>query len=204
MKRIVVLISGRGSNMQAIVEACQSDRLNAQVVCVISNKPDAKGLDYAQQQNIDTVVCDHKKHINRDDFDAAIGTAIADANPDLVVLAGFMRILGAKLVAEYIGRIINIHPSLLPKYPGLNTHRRALAAGDQEHGASVHFVTPELDAGPIIAQAIVPIVEGDTEDALALRVLAEEHDLLVNAIERCLTGAVQYSALLQSEDSHQK
>jgi len=200
MKRIVVLISGRGSNMQAIVNACQTGRLDAQVVRVISNRPQAAGLQYAQKQNIETVVCDHTVLSNRDNFDAEIGKAIESANPDLVVLAGFMRILGAELVENFLGRIINIHPSLLPKYPGLNTHRRALAAGDTEHGASVHFVTPELDAGPIIAQAIVPIVQGDTEQSLAQRVLAEEHELLINSMHRCLTGDIQFEALLESED----
>lgn len=186
--------------MQAIVEACQSGQLDAQVVRVISNNPDAKGLQYAQEKGIDTVVCDHTVLSNRDEFDTKVGKAIKDANPDFVVLAGFMRILGAELVGDFIGRMINIHPSLLPKYPGLNTHKRALAAGDNEHGASVHFVTPELDAGPTIAQAIVPILKGDTEESLAKRVLAEEHDLLVNSMHRCLTGDVQFTALLESED----
>jgi len=200
MKRIVVLISGRGSNMQAIVNACLSGALDAQVVRVISNNPGAQGLEFAQQHAIDTVVCDHKRLSNRDEFDAQIGKAIASANPDLIVLAGFMRILGAKLVEEFTGQIINIHPSLLPKYPGLNTHRRALAAGDSEHGASVHFVTPELDAGPIILQAVVPIVEGDTEESLAQRVLAEEHGLLVNAVSRYLNGDTQFTASSEMKD----
>ncbi len=181
--------------MQAIVKACQSGKLDAEVVRVISNTANAAGIDFAKQEGIEALVCEHKHFNNRIDFDAALGELIEQAKPDLVVLAGFMRILSSNLVEKFLGRMINIHPSLLPKYPGLDTHKQALAAGDSEHGASVHFVTPELDAGPIIGQVIVPILDQDTEDSLAQRVLAEEHELLVNAVQHCLTGNVQFTAL---------
>ena len=193
MTRIVVLISGRGSNMQAIVKACQSGEINATVVSVISNRPDAAGLTFAKENHIHTAVCDHTEFANRDDFDGELAKLIKQAEPDWIVLAGFIRILGAELVQQFVGRMINIHPSLLPKYPGLNTHERALAAHDDEHGASVHFVTAELDAGPVIEQVSVPILEGDTPDSLAARVLAKEHGLLVKAVKRCVTGDVQFT-----------
>jgi phosphoribosylglycinamide formyltransferase-1 len=175
MKRIVILISGRGSNMRSIVEACAAERWAARIVAVVSNRPDAGGLAYAAERGIATAVVDHHAHSSRDAFDAALAACIDAHAPDLVVLAGFMRILGAPFVRRYEGRMLNIHPSLLPKYPGLHTHRRALAAGDREHGASVHFVTPELDGGPVVIQAQVPVLPGDDEDSLAARVLHEEH-----------------------------
>lgn len=188
MTRIVVLISGRGSNMQAIVNACRQGQIDAQVVLVASNRPAAAGLEFAKSQGIDTAVCDHKEFQTRDQFDSELAKIIANATPDWIVLAGFMRVLGPELVQRFAGRMINIHPSLLPKYPGLNTHERALASGDAEHGATVHLVTPELDAGPVIEQVSIPILENDTADSLAARVLAEEHGLLVRAVQRCTAG----------------
>ena len=193
MSRIVVLISGRGSNMQAVVNACDSGFIQAEVVSVISNRPDAAGLAFAKQQGINTEVCDHTLYPNRDQFDSELSKLIERAEPDWIVLAGFMRILGDELVQQFVGRMINIHPSLLPKYPGLNTHARAIAAGDAEHGATVHFVTPELDAGPVIENVCVPIHDGDTAETLAARVLTEEHRLLVKVIKRCADGEVHFS-----------
>lgn len=175
MKRIVMLISGRGSNMQAIVERCAGDGWPAEVVAVLSNRPDAEGLTYAAQRAIATAVIDHKAYAERAGFDAALAAAIDCHAPDLVVLAGFMRILGPAFVRRYAGRLLNIHPSLLPAFPGLHTHRRALAAGCKAVGATVHFVTPELDHGPIVLQGVVPVRPGDDEEQLAARVLATEH-----------------------------
>lgn len=188
MTRIVVLISGRGSNMRAIIEACQEGHLDAEVVAVISNKPDAAGLTFAREQNIETAVLDHKSFAVRSEFDKQLQALIDSFNPDLVALAGFMRILSKELVDHFLGRIINIHPSLLPLYPGLNTHARVLAAGDTRHGASVHFVTPELDAGAVIAQREVPILQNDTEQSLAARVLDTEHELYIQALQHCVSG----------------
>lgn len=184
--RLVVLISGRGSNMQAIVHACQQGELDADVVAVISNRPDAAGLAHARSAGIATRCIDHTNYPSRDAFDAALADAIDEFGADYVVLAGFMRILGSALVERFRDRMINIHPSLLPRYPGLDTHARALAAGDTEHGASVHFVTPELDAGPIIEQVRVPVLPGDTPESLAARVLGEEHALLIRALTRVI------------------
>jgi len=175
MKRIVILISGRGSNMQAIVQQCAERRWPAKVVAVISNRPDAKGLAYARERGIETAVVDHKAYGTREAFDAALAAVVDACEPDLVVLAGFMRILGTAFVQRYEGRLLNIHPSLLPAFPGLYTHRRALDAGCKLVGATVHFVTPELDHGPIVLQSAVPVLPGDDEDALASRVLATEH-----------------------------
>lgn len=175
MKRIVILISGRGSNMQAIVQQCAEQRWPASIVAVISNRPDAKGLAYARERGIETAVVDHKAYGTREAFDAALAAVVDACEPDLVVLAGFMRILGAAFVQRYEGRLLNIHPSLLPAFPGLHTHRRALDAGCKLVGATVHFVTPELDHGPIVLQSAVPVLPGDDEDALASRVLATEH-----------------------------
>ncbi|MDE2613965.1 MAG: phosphoribosylglycinamide formyltransferase [Burkholderiales bacterium] len=175
MKRIVVLVSGRGSNMQAIVQRCADDGWPAAVVAVLANRPDAQGLEFARQRGIATAVVDHKLFAAREEFDAALARAIDGFSPDLVVLAGFMRILGAAFVRHYEGRLLNIHPSLLPAFAGLHTHRRALAAGCKAVGASVHFVTPELDHGPIVIQSVVPVRPGDDEERLAARVLATEH-----------------------------
>jgi len=182
MKRIVILISGRGSNMRTIVEACAAEGWPARVVAVISNRPDAAGLTFAAQHGIATAVVDHKACASRDAFDAALGAAIDTHGPDLIVLAGFMRILGADFVRHYEGRMLNIHPSLLPAFPGLHTHRRAIDAGCKVAGATVHFVTAALDHGPIVIQAVVPVLPGDDEDALAARVLAQEHVIYPRAV----------------------
>jgi phosphoribosylglycinamide formyltransferase-1 len=178
MKKIVILISGRGSNMQAILEA----RLPLTVAAVISNDPQAGGLATAQKHGVATRVVDHRAHRDRTAFDTALGKEIDAYTPDLVVLAGFMRILTDDFVNRYRGRLINIHPSLLPAFTGLHTHRRALDAGVKVHGCTVHFVTPELDHGPIVIQAAVPVHAGDSEDTLAARVLAEEHRLYPQAL----------------------
>ena len=181
-KRIVILISGRGSNMEAIVRTCEDEQWPARVVAVISNRPDAAGLAFAQSRGIADVVVDHKAFATRDAFDAALAAAIDAHAPDLVVLAGFMRILGDAVVRRYDGRLLNIHPSLLPAFPGLHTHRRALEAGVRVHGCTVHFVTSALDDGPIVLQAAVPVLPDDTEDSLASRVLAQEHRIYPQAV----------------------
>jgi len=182
MKNIVILISGRGSNMEAVVRAARSEAWPARVAAVISNKPDAAGLAFAQAHGIATAVVPSKEFPDRASFDAALQREIDRYMPDLVVLAGFMRILTAPFVAHYEGRMLNIHPSLLPAFPGLDTHRKALEAGEREHGATVHFVTAELDHGPMVAQARVPVLPGDTEASLAARVLLEEHKLYPYAV----------------------
>lgn len=190
MKRIVILISGRGSNMVSIVEACERERWDAQVVAVVSNRPEAAGLAWAAARGIRTIVVDHRAHAGREPFDAALAQAIDAQAPDLVVLAGFMRILTPGFVAHYAGRMLNIHPSLLPAFPGLHTHERALQAGCKFAGATVHFVTAELDHGPIIAQAAVPVLPGDTPELLAARVLAREHVLYPLAVRWCIEDAL--------------
>ena len=182
MKNIVILISGRGSNMEAVVRAAQLEGWPARVAAVISNKPDAKGLAFAEAHGIPTAVVPSREYPDRASFDAALQREIDRFSPDLVVLAGFMRILTAAFVEHYAGRMLNIHPSLLPAFPGLDTHKKALEAGVSEHGATVHFVTAELDHGPMVAQARVPVLPGDTEDTLAARVLAEEHKLYPYAV----------------------
>lgn len=182
MKKIVILISGRGSNMQAIVEAAQSQAWPAQIAAVISNKPDAAGLKFAASQGITTAVVESKGFESRDLFDAALQVEIDRYAPDLVVLAGFMRILTPAFVQHYENRIINIHPSLLPSFVGLHTHQQALDAGVKLHGATVHFVTAELDHGPIIDQAAIRVLAGDTEDTLAQRLLVKEHHIYPRAV----------------------
>jgi phosphoribosylglycinamide formyltransferase-1 len=182
MKNIVILISGRGSNMEAVVRAAQSEGWPARISAVISNRPDAAGLAFAQAHGIPTAVVPSKQFASRAEFDAALQQEIDRYAPDLVVLAGFMRILTAPFVQHYAGRMLNIHPSLLPAFPGLATHRQAIDAGVLEHGATVHFVTAELDHGPVIAQARVDVLPGDTEDTLAARVLVEEHKLYPYAV----------------------
>jgi phosphoribosylglycinamide formyltransferase 1 len=182
MKRIVILISGRGSNMRSIVEACAAERWPAQVVAVISNRPDAGGLAFATSHAIPTAVVDHRAFSTRDAFDAALAQAIDAHAPDLLVLAGFMRILGTAFVQRYEGRMLNIHPSLLPAFPGLHTHRRAIDAGCKLAGATVHLVTPELDHGPIVLQAVVPVRPDDDESRLSERVLAQEHVIYPRAV----------------------
>ena len=171
MKSYVILISGRGSNMRALLEADLPGRCAA----VISNRPGASGLDYARERGIETAVVDHTTYPDRDAFDAALTVAIEQHAPDLVLLAGFMRVLGDPFVQRFAGRMLNIHPSLLPAFPGMRTHAEALAAGVCIHGCTVHFVTPSLDAGPIVIQAAVPVLPGDDADKLAARVLEQEH-----------------------------
>ncbi len=173
--KLVILISGSGSNLQAFIDAAAQDQLPARICAVIANRPGAGGLERAANAGIQTAVVDHKQFDNRDAFDAELRNVIDSFAPDLVILAGFMRILGADFVRHYRGRMLNIHPSLLPKYPGLHTHQRAIDAGDAEAGATVHFVTEELDGGPPVLQASVPVQEGDTAELLAARVLEQEH-----------------------------
>ena len=182
MKTIVILISGRGSNMRCLVEQNAARGWDARVAAVISNRSDAAGLQFAREQGIPTAVVEHRKFATREAFDAALAEAIDAHAPDIVALAGFMRILGEACVRRYEGRMINIHPSLLPAFTGLHTHRRALEGGCKVAGASVNFVTPALDHGPIIAQAAVPVLPGDTEDSLAQRVLEREHLLYPLAV----------------------
>ncbi len=191
MKRIVILISGRGSNMEAIVQRCAEQGWPAQVVAVIANRPQAGGLAWAAAQGIATALVDHKAYTAREAFDDALAAAIDAHRPDLVVLAGFMRVLGADFVQRYAGRLLNIHPSLLPAFPGLHTHRRALQAGCKAVGASVHFVTPELDHGPIVMQSVVPVRPGDDEDSLAARVLATEHVIYPQAVRWFVEGKLK-------------
>lgn len=185
MKKIVILISGRGSNMEAIIRA---QIPGAEVSAVIANRPDAEGLAFAVDQGIVTQVVDHKAYPSREAFDAALADAIDAHRPDLVVLAGFMRVLTDAFVTRYAGRLFNIHPSLLPSFPGLHTHRKALEAGVRVHGATVHFVTPTLDCGPVVIQATVPVLPGDDEAALARRVLEQEHRIYPQAVRWFVDG----------------
>ena len=189
-KRIVVLISGRGSNMEALLEA----QLPATVEAVISNVPDAPGLEIARTQGIATAVVDHRAAADRPQFDAALAAEVDRHRPDLIVLAGFMRVLTDGFVERYAGRMLNIHPSLLPAFPGLHTHRRALDAGVRLHGCTVHFVTPELDHGPIVVQAAVPVHASDTEETLAARVLAQEHRIFPLAVRWFCEGRLRLAA----------
>jgi phosphoribosylglycinamide formyltransferase 1 len=194
MKNIVILISGGGSNMAAIVKTAERehwrDKYDARVAAVISNKADAKGLLFAREQGIATEVLDHRAHASREDFDAALMAAIdrqdPNGRPALVVLAGFMRILTPGFVNHFAGRLLNIHPSLLPAFPGLHTHQRALQAGCKFAGATVHQVTAELDHGPILDQAVVPVLPDDNADTLAARVLTQEHLIYPRAIAEVL------------------
>jgi len=180
--RIIVLISGNGTNLQAIIDACDSGRLQARVVAVISNEVNAAGLMRASQHGIATHVIDHRAFKTRQTFDSNMMHLIDSINPDLIVMAGFMRVLGSKMVEHFLGRIVNIHPSLLPNYPGLNTHARALSDNAKEHGATVHFVTADLDAGPIILQHRVSVQSDDTTDTLAEKVRHCEHQMYPEAI----------------------
>jgi phosphoribosylglycinamide formyltransferase-1 len=182
MTSIVILISGRGSNMEAIVRAAQKEAWPAQISAVISNCPDAGGLEFARAHNIPAKSLDHRQFDSREAFDAELSKLIDTFKPDLVVLAGFMRVLTAEFVQHYEGRLLNIHPSLLPLFPGLATHEQALRAGVKEHGASVHFVTEALDHGPVVLQASVPVLLGDTPDTLAQRVLKQEHIIYPRAV----------------------
>ena len=178
MKRIVILISGRGSNLQAVLEA----KLNAAIAAVISNNPAAKGLQIAHDAGVESKVVNHRDYPDRTSFDRALGDTIAAYRPDLIVLAGFMRILTEEFIERFSGKIMNIHPSLLPAFPGLDTHRRAIAEGVKLHGCTVHFVTPALDHGPIVMQAAVPVLPDDDEERLAARVLEQEHAIYAQAI----------------------
>lgn len=188
MKSIVILVSGRGSNMQAIVDAAIP---GVHIAAIISNRPDAGALGFAAERGIASAVVDHKAYSDRTAFDAALVECIDRFEPDLVVLAGFMRVLTDDFVRRYDGRLINIHPSLLPSFPGLHTHRRALEAGVRVHGATVHFVTPTLDCGPIIVQAVVPVIEGDDEAVLGARVLAQEHRIYPQAVRWFVDGRLR-------------
>jgi phosphoribosylglycinamide formyltransferase-1 len=186
MKNIVILISGSGSNMAAIVRTAEqqhwADRHGVRIAAVLSNKADAEGLQIARRHGIAAQVLDHKAYPDREAFDAALAQAIDAHDPAVVVLAGFMRILTEGFVTHYAGRLVNIHPSLLPAFTGLHTHQRALDAGCKVAGATVHLVTPQLDAGPILAQGVVPVLAGDTADSLAARVLAQEHAIYPGAV----------------------
>lgn len=191
MKNIVILISGRGSNMEAVVRAAQAEQWPARIAAVISNKADAKGLEFAASHGIPTAVVSNKDYPSREAFDAALQEVIDGFSPDLVVLAGFMRILTPGFVAHYENRMLNIHPSLLPLFPGLHTHEQALASGAATHGATVHFVTAELDHGPLVDQVSVPILPGDTADVLAARVLEQEWIMYPRAIRWFVEGRLR-------------
>ncbi len=182
MKNIVILISGRGSNMEALIAARDAGQLPVNIAAVISNRPDAAGLETAAKAGITAHFIDHKAFAGRESFDAALAECIDGFAPDLVVLAGFMRILSDGFVRHYAGRLMNIHPSLLPSFPGLHTHRRALEEGVRIHGCTVHFVTPTLDHGPVIIQAAVPVLDSDDEATLASRVLRQEHRIYPQAV----------------------
>ncbi len=196
---IVVLISGSGSNLQALIDATAdtatntslTDKLPVEIRAVISNRPNAKGLERAQQAGIHTEILDHTQFASREDFDQALQKCIDRFEPGLVVLAGFMRLLSNTFVDHYLGRMLNIHPSLLPEFKGLNTHQRALESGNNKHGASIHFVTPELDGGPVILQATVPVQPNDTPETLAARVLIQEHQIYPTAIRWFAEGRLR-------------
>lgn len=198
MSRVVVLISGRGSNMQALVEA------GVPVCAVISNRPAAAGLGIAEGHGIPTEVVDHRSFPDRAAFDLELASRVAAYGPDLIVLAGFMRVLTGEFTRRHAGRLINVHPSLLPAFTGLDTHRRALESGVRVHGCTVHFVTEELDHGPIIAQAAVPVRPDDTEQTLAARVLLQEHRILPAAVRWFLDGRLRVNGMRVSlvEETH--
>lgn len=192
MRNIVVLISGNGSNLQAIIDSAQSGAINGRISAVISNRPDAFGLERAKNAGISAHTIDHTQFANRIDFEQALIQAIDQYQPDLLVLAGFMRILSSEFVQHYLGKMLNIHPSLLPKYPGLNTHKRVLENGDKEHGTSVHFVTAELDGGPIIAQRSFHVSADDTEESLQQKIQQQEHSLYPEVVGWFCNGRLQY------------
>ena len=191
VKSIVIVISGRGSNMAAIVDAVVAENFPLRVAAVLSNRLAAPGLEKAVSRGVETRVIDHRQFADREAFDAAMARAIDAFNPDFVVLAGFMRILTDAFVQRYAGRMVSIHPALLPAFPGLHTHRRALEKGVRVHGCTVHFVTPALDQGPIIAQAAVPVLDGDDEAALAARVLVQEHRIYPQVVRWLAEGRVR-------------
>jgi len=188
---LVILISGSGSNLQAIIEAVKNGQIRAKICAVISNRADAGGLQYARQAGIDTFVIEHQQYEAREQFDQALIHRIDSCQPELVILAGFMRILTDRFIHHYSGRLLNIHPSLLPKYKGLHTHRRVLAGEDKLHGASVHLVSTELDSGNLIIQAQVPVKTDDTEEKLATRVLKQEHIIYPLAISLIIAGTLK-------------
>jgi phosphoribosylglycinamide formyltransferase-1 len=190
--RLVVLISGRGSNLQAILDGAVSGELPVDIRAVISNRPGVLGLERARQAGVTAVTLDHQAFPDRSAFETTLTALIDHHRPDLVILAGFMRVLTAEFVDHYRGRLLNIHPSLLPKFRGLHTHERAIAAGEREHGASVHFVTPELDSGPVILQARVPVLPGDDPDGLAARILEQEHRIYPLAIRWFAEGRIVF------------
>jgi phosphoribosylglycinamide formyltransferase-1 len=190
-RRIAILISGRGNNMQAIIEACRAGHLDGEVSLVVSNNPRAEGLARAAEAGITTAIIDHRKFPGREAFDQALVQCLGNQPADLIILAGFMRILGAVFIDAFRGRLLNIHPSLLPKYPGLNTHQRALDAGDREAGATVHFVTAELDGGPPVLQSRLHIEPGDTADSLAQRILVQELEIYPIAASWFLQGRLK-------------
>ncbi|MGJ7461108.1 phosphoribosylglycinamide formyltransferase [Halomonas sp. MA07-2] len=192
-RRVVVLISGSGSNLQALIDEQTHDRLGGEIVAVISNQPTAFGLIRAKEAGIDAVVLPHREYDSREAYDGALIKVIERHEPDLIVLAGFMRILTPRFVQRFLGRMLNIHPSLLPAYQGLHTHARALADGVAEHGCSVHFVTEELDGGPVVIQAAVEVAEGETEATLKEKVHAREHLIYPIAVKWCLEGRLQFT-----------
>ncbi|MDI5985758.1 phosphoribosylglycinamide formyltransferase [Halomonas sp. M4R5S39] len=193
-RRVVVLISGNGSNLQALIDEQAHDRLGGEIVAVISNEPDAYGLQRARDAGIDAVVLPHREYESRDAYDGALIKVVERHEPDLIVLAGFMRILTPRFVQRFLGRMLNIHPSLLPAYQGLNTHARALADGVTEHGCSVHFVTEELDGGPVALQAAVALADDETEASLKEKVHAREHLIYPIAVKWFLEGRLQLGA----------
>jgi len=190
-KSIVILISGSGTNLQAIIDAVAAGQINASISAVISNRADAKGLDRARQRHINAVIIDQNEYDDRASYDMALISEIDKYKPDLIVLAGFMRILSEEFISHFNNIILNIHPSLLPEFKGLHTHRRALEASKKTHGASVHFVSNELDSGPVVIQAEVPVLANDTEDALAERVLHQEHVIYPMAIAWYIDGRLE-------------
>jgi phosphoribosylglycinamide formyltransferase 1 len=193
-KRVGVLISGRGSNMVALIEAAKTEDYPAAIVVVISNRPDAAGLAYAREAGIETAIVDHRQFgDDRESFDRALDAQLQQHRIDLVCLAGFMRLLTPSFVRRWSGRMLNIHPALLPQFKGLHTHRRALGAGVERHGATVHFVVPEMDSGPIVAQESVPVLDGDTEETLARRVLEVEHRIYPQALRLVAEGQATFS-----------
>ena len=201
-QRIVVLLSGRGSNFQSLLNASLTGELAGNIYLVISNRPQAGGLTIANSANIDTALIDHQAYATRDAFDADLAGVINRVSPDLIVLAGFMRILTQGFVSQFAGRLLNIHPSLLPLYPGLNTHQRALDNGDTHAGATVHYVTGELDGGPSVIQARVPIESGDTKEQLAARILQVEHRIYPQAVNWHLTGRLALQDGVLYKDSN--
>jgi phosphoribosylglycinamide formyltransferase-1 len=198
--QLVVLISGNGSNLQAIIDRIEDGELDARIAAVISNRPEARGLERARRHGIEAVAMDHHRFDSREAFDRQLRQTIGRYRPDLIVLAGYMRILSPELIEAFRGRMLNIHPSLLPKYPGLHTHQRALDAGDSEHGVSIHVVTPELDAGPVLMQGRLPIEPGDTAETLQHKLHALEHRMYPQVLQWIAEGRMQPDATTPSFD----